>query len=117
MLAEKPRRTKAHAPFASRGDEDHLVTSLDALGKRHMWQLAIKPGRPMTFGQIGKTIVLALPGTETTEMSVPFGAAHGEQIDLGSGGIAPVAVENEKSVSVIVPMSNGVTFPVLIIPG
>ncbi len=46
----------------SRGEEDHLVTTLDALGKRHLWQLAIKPGRPMTFGQIGKTIVLALPG-------------------------------------------------------
>ena len=47
---------------ASRGEEDHLVTTLDALGKRHLWQLAIKPGRPMTFGQIGKTVVLALPG-------------------------------------------------------
>jgi molybdopterin molybdotransferase len=47
---------------ASRGEEDHLVTTLDRLGKRHLWQLAIKPGRPMTFGQIGKTIVLALPG-------------------------------------------------------
>jgi len=47
---------------ASRGDEDHLVTTLGRLGKRHLWQLAIKPGRPMTFGQIGETIVLALPG-------------------------------------------------------
>jgi len=46
----------------SRGEEDHLVTILDRLGKRHLWQLAIKPGRPMTFGQIGKTVVLALPG-------------------------------------------------------
>ena len=33
-----------------------------ALGKRHMWQLAIKPGRPMSFGQIGDTVVLGLPG-------------------------------------------------------
>ena len=47
---------------ASRGEEDHLVTILDRLGKRHLWQLAIKPGRPMIFGQIGKTVVLALPG-------------------------------------------------------
>jgi len=36
---------------------------------------------------------------------------------LGSGEIAPVAVENDNTVSVIVPMSNGVVFPVLIIPG
>jgi molybdopterin molybdotransferase len=47
---------------ASRGDEDHLVAALDALGKRHLWQLAIKPGRPMSFGQIGDCVVLGLPG-------------------------------------------------------
>ena len=47
---------------ASRGEEDHVVAALDALGKRHMWQLAIKPGRPMSFGQIGDTVVLGLPG-------------------------------------------------------
>lgn len=47
---------------ASRGEEDHLVRSLDAVGKRHLWQLAVKPGRPMSFGQIGDCAVVALPG-------------------------------------------------------
>jgi molybdopterin molybdotransferase len=47
---------------ASRGEEDHTVAALDALGKRHLWQLAIKPGRPMAFGQIGDCVVLGLPG-------------------------------------------------------
>jgi molybdopterin molybdotransferase len=47
---------------ASRGEEDHVVAALDGLGKRHIWQLAIKPGRPMTFGQIGDCVVLGLPG-------------------------------------------------------
>lgn len=47
---------------ASRGDEDHLVQALDRLGKRHLWQIAIKPGRPMTFGQIGSCVFLGLPG-------------------------------------------------------
>ena len=47
---------------ASRGEEDHVVAALDALGKRHLWQLAIKPGRPMSFGQIGDCAVLGLPG-------------------------------------------------------
>ena len=47
---------------ASRGEEDHLITSLDALGKRHLWQLAVKPGRPMSFGQIGDCAIVALPG-------------------------------------------------------
>jgi len=47
---------------ASRGEEDHVVATLGDLGQRHMWQLAIKPGRPMTFGQIGDCVVLGLPG-------------------------------------------------------
>jgi len=46
----------------SQGAEDHVVRSIDALGKRHLWQIAIKPGRPMSFGQIGDCVVLGLPG-------------------------------------------------------
>lgn len=47
---------------ASRGEEDHVLTALDAIGRRHMWQLAIKPGRPMTFGHIGSAAFIGLPG-------------------------------------------------------
>jgi molybdopterin molybdotransferase len=47
---------------ASQGQEDHVVASIDALGQRHLWQIAIKPGRPMSFGQIGDCVVLGLPG-------------------------------------------------------
>ncbi|WP_417772742.1 gephyrin-like molybdotransferase Glp [Stappia sp.] len=53
---------------ASRGEEDHMVAALDALGSRHMWQLAIKPGRPMSFGQIGDCVVLGLPGNPVAAM-------------------------------------------------
>lgn len=47
---------------ASRGEEDHLADVLDRIGKRHLWQLAVKPGRPMMFGQIGDCIMIGLPG-------------------------------------------------------
>ncbi len=47
---------------ASKGEEDHIIKTLRRLGKQHMWQLAIKPGRPMSFGQINDTIFLGLPG-------------------------------------------------------
>ncbi len=47
---------------ASRGEEDHVVETLDKLGKRHLWQIAIKPGRPMVMGQIGQCAVIGLPG-------------------------------------------------------
>ncbi len=47
---------------ASRGEEDHIVATIDRLGKRHLWQIAIKPGRPMSFGQVGDCVFLGLPG-------------------------------------------------------
>ncbi len=47
---------------ASRGEEDHLAAVLDRIGKRHLWQLAVKPGRPMMFGQIGDCVMIGLPG-------------------------------------------------------
>ncbi|MCB1474851.1 MAG: molybdopterin molybdotransferase MoeA [Rhodobiaceae bacterium] len=47
---------------ASMGEEDHFVASLGSVGHRHMWQIAIKPGRPMCFGQIGDCVALGLPG-------------------------------------------------------
>lgn len=47
---------------ASRGEEDHVISAIEELGQRHMWQLAIKPGRPMTMGQIDDCIFVGLPG-------------------------------------------------------
>jgi molybdopterin molybdotransferase len=47
---------------ASRGEEDHVARALQALGNRHIWQIAVKPGRPMGFGQIAGTPVFGLPG-------------------------------------------------------
>ncbi|MEM6462104.1 MAG: gephyrin-like molybdotransferase Glp [Pseudomonadota bacterium] len=47
---------------ASSSDADHIVRTIDRLGKRHLWKIAIKPGRPMTFGQIGDCVLLGLPG-------------------------------------------------------
>ncbi len=47
---------------ASRGEEDHIVDAMGALGHLHMWQIAVKPGRPMAFGQIGDSLIMGLPG-------------------------------------------------------
>ena len=53
---------------ASRGEEDHVVKAVEAMGKLHMWQLAIKPGRPMGFGQIDECLFFALPGNPVAVM-------------------------------------------------
>lgn len=47
---------------ASKGEEDHIISALDEIGKKHLWQLAVKPGRPMCFGQIDNTPFFGLPG-------------------------------------------------------
>jgi len=47
---------------ASRGEEDHFVSALDRLGNCHMWQIAVKPGRPMSFGQVNSMPCFTLPG-------------------------------------------------------
>lgn len=52
----------------SRGEEDHMVDAVAALGNLHMWQLAIKPGRPLSFGQIGDCLYLGLPGNPVAAM-------------------------------------------------
>ena len=44
------------------GDADHIVNALDALGKCHLWQIAVKPGRPFAFGRIKGCALLCLPG-------------------------------------------------------
>jgi molybdopterin molybdotransferase len=55
---------------ASKGEEDHMGPAIDRLGNRHFWQVAIKPGRPIMFGQIAskigtgdrQTVIVGLPG-------------------------------------------------------
>jgi hypothetical protein len=72
-------------------------------------------GRYVQLKAAKGTVVLALPDRHATEISVPFGAAHGQRIDLGSGEIARAAVEDDNTVTFA--MSNGVSAPALIIPG
>ncbi|MCB2055294.1 MAG: molybdopterin molybdotransferase MoeA [Geminicoccaceae bacterium] len=47
---------------ASQGDEDHLSTVLGREGTVRFWRIALKPGRPLGFAELGRTLVMALPG-------------------------------------------------------
>ncbi len=47
---------------ASLGEEDHVIAALRATGALSLWQLAIKPSRPMGLGKIGPCLSFALPG-------------------------------------------------------
>lgn len=49
------------------GEEDHIRPAVEAEGCINMWQIAVKPGKPLAFGQVnratsGSAFFLGLPG-------------------------------------------------------
>ena len=47
---------------ASQGGEDHIIKTINQYGNLDIWQLAIKPGRPMGLGTFNQKNILMLPG-------------------------------------------------------
>jgi molybdopterin molybdotransferase len=52
----------------SEGDEDHVVPAVRSLGGLTSWKLAVKPGKPLAFGQIGDALFVGLPGNPVAAM-------------------------------------------------
>jgi molybdopterin molybdotransferase len=44
------------------GEEDHIKPAVEAEGRLTMWQIAVKPGKPLAFGEVGNAFFLGLPG-------------------------------------------------------
>ena len=44
------------------GEEDHIKPAVQALGSLNLWQIAIKPGKPFAYGQVGSAHFIGLPG-------------------------------------------------------
>lgn len=69
----------------STGEEDHVKAAVEATGSLHFWRLAIKPGRPLAFGEVGGATFLGLPGNPVAVM-VTFMRIARPVIILLSGG-------------------------------
>ena len=52
----------------STGDEDHVKAAVETLGHLHFWRLAIRPGRPIALGQVGRVPFIGLPGNPVAVM-------------------------------------------------
>ncbi|MDB5405807.1 MAG: molybdopterin molybdenumtransferase MoeA [Rhodospirillales bacterium] len=52
----------------STGQEDHVKAAVEAQGALHFWRLAIRPGRPVALGQIGRVPFVGLPGNPVAVM-------------------------------------------------
>jgi molybdopterin molybdotransferase len=44
------------------GEEDHIKPAVEAEGKLDMWQIAVKPGKPLAFGEVQQAFFVGLPG-------------------------------------------------------
>jgi len=50
------------------GEEDHLRPAVRAEGRLDLWQLAIKPGKPLAYGQVGNAHFIGLPGNPVSSL-------------------------------------------------
>jgi molybdopterin molybdotransferase len=44
------------------GEEDHVKPAVEAEGRLEMWQIAMKPGKPLAFGHVRDVPFIGLPG-------------------------------------------------------
>jgi molybdopterin molybdotransferase len=50
------------------GEEDHIKPAVTAEGELNLWQIAIKPGKPLAFGSVRRE---SNPGTSTWFIGLP----------------------------------------------
>ncbi len=50
------------------GDHDHVRPALASQGTVHFWRLALRPGKPVVFGQVGDAAMLGLPGNPVSAL-------------------------------------------------
>ncbi|HEV2251060.1 MAG TPA: gephyrin-like molybdotransferase Glp [Candidatus Limnocylindria bacterium] len=50
------------------GDHDHVKPVVDELGSMDFWSIAIRPGRPLAFGEIAGRLVFGLPGNPVSAL-------------------------------------------------
>jgi molybdopterin molybdotransferase len=50
------------------GDHDHVKPVVDELGSMDFWSIAIRPGRPLAFGEIDGTLIFGLPGNPVSSL-------------------------------------------------
>jgi len=50
------------------GEADYIKPVLEDIGEIEFWKIAIKPGRPLTYGSIGNCVFMGLPGNPVAVM-------------------------------------------------
>jgi len=50
------------------GEADYVTETLGELGEINFWRMAMKPGKPLAFGQLGNAVFFGLPGNPVSAM-------------------------------------------------
>ncbi|MCW9059033.1 MAG: molybdopterin molybdotransferase MoeA [Gammaproteobacteria bacterium] len=51
------------------GEADFVKQTLDELGQVDFWRIAMKPGKPLAFGRLGRAVFFGLPGNPVSVMA------------------------------------------------
>lgn len=84
------------------GEADFIREMMTRLGEVAFWKLAIKPGRPMAFGRIGKAVLFGLPGNPVAVMVTFYAFVRDALLKLS--GIDPVEPLPRFRVSCVTPL-------------
>lgn len=73
------------------GEEDHLRPAVESLGHIQIWKLAIKPGKPLAFGQAAGKPLFGLPGNPVSSF-VTFHIIAKPYLVAAAGGVPAAQV-------------------------
>jgi len=54
------------------GEADYVTETLGKLGEISFWRMAMKPGKPLAFGRLGKAVFFGLPGNPVSAMATYY---------------------------------------------
>ncbi len=75
------------------GEADYVKEVLSELGDVNFWKVAIKPGRPLAFGQVGAAKFFGLPGNPVSVMVTFYQFVRPALLRMaGATGQAPLAL-------------------------
>jgi molybdopterin molybdotransferase len=73
------------------GEADFVKETLEKLGSMSFWKIAMKPGRPVTFGHINNAVLFGLPGNPVSVMVTFFQFARPALLKMtGETGLSGV---------------------------
>ncbi|MEL0161262.1 MAG: gephyrin-like molybdotransferase Glp [Halieaceae bacterium] len=71
------------------GEEDHVRGEIEKQGTLAIWRLAIKPGKPLAFGEVQGTPIFGLPGNPVSAW-ITFALVARPWLVKRQGGMLPV---------------------------